>query len=67
MRVYKTATTKRIPSEARYSTRDDGRYVTAVINGKKVTGKVTKSGTVRIEPPYYSLKFRDNRDDKQNR
>ena len=62
MRVYKTATTKPIPVGARYSTREDGRYVTCLIGGKKVTGKVTSGGTVRIESPYYSLKFRDNRD-----
>lgn len=62
MRTYKTAITKPIPEDARFSTRKGVKYVTAVINGKKVTGTVTSKGTMRIESDCYSLQFRDNQD-----
>ncbi len=62
MRVYKTAVTKPIPLEARYSTRKGVRYVTCTIKGKKVTAPVTDNNTMRIGSSYWSLKFRDNND-----
>ena len=60
MRCYKTAVTKPIPKEARYSTRKDVKFVTATINGKRITAPVTDKGTMRIEADYYSLSFRCN-------
>ena len=60
MRTYRTATTKQIPADARFSTRGGVKYVTATIGGKKVTGQVTSKGTIRIEADFYSLQFRDN-------
>ena len=65
MRTYKTATTKPIPEDARYSTRGGVKYVTAVVSGKRVTGKVTEKG-MRVESPYYTLQFKDNQGKLRN-